>query len=272
MPGLVQTGPLRKISQARYGVPVIPDGGARASDLRAELAQRTDPDHAAALARFFQTGPGQYGEGDVFLGVRVPVLRAVAKTYADLDLVECRDLLDDVEHEHRFLALTIMTQAHRRALRPRTRDVERCAAIHDAYLDALRSGGVDNWDLVDASAPWLLGEHLRVQVGSSRLLAELVTSEDLWIRRAGLLGTFAYTRAGDPAPALAMVREVLADDRPLIQKASGWMLREVGLKVSVAVLLDFLDEHAGRMGRTALSYATEKIDPAERARLRALPR
>lgn len=234
------------------------------------IAENADPEFAAGLARFFQTGPGGYGEGDVFVGVRTPVLRALVRTYADLPVAQCRDLLDDTEHEHRWTGLAIMVEAYRRALRPRTRDDARCAELHEAYLDALHSGGVDNWDLVDLSAPWLLGEHARVHLGDLAVVAGLVEREELWLRRSGIVATFANLRAGDAEPTLSLVGSVLADRRPLIQKASGWMLREVGVKVSVGALLDFLDENAARMGRTALSYATEKIDPAERARLRAL--
>jgi len=196
-----------------------------AADVRAALAARTDAEHAAILARFFQTHPGGYGEGDVFLGVRVPEIREVARQYADLPLDEVRDLLDDVEHEHRFAALAVAVNAFRRALKPRTLDPELREQLHGLYLDAVRAGCVDNWDLVDVSAESLVGEHLRTSGRSTDLLLELAREQDLWRRRVGVIATFAYTKAGDPEPTLAVARTVLDDRRDLVQKASGWMLR-----------------------------------------------
>ncbi|WP_185994373.1 DNA alkylation repair protein [Nocardioides campestrisoli] len=241
-----------------------------ADDVRAALSERADPTDAANLARFFQTGPGGYGVGDVFVGVRVPAVRAVAKTYADLPLPEVRALLDDREHEHRLAALVIAVEAFKRTLRPRTADPERRAALHALYLDALRAGRVDNWDLVDVSAEWLVGEHLRTSGAGAGLVEELLADPDLWRRRAGIMASFADTKAGDPGPALAAATAVLDDRRDLVQKAAGWMLREVGKRVDRQVLVDFLLAHASRMGRTALSYATEHLDADLRARLRAL--
>ncbi len=243
-----------------------------AADVRAAVLGHADPHRAEQTARFFRTGPGEYGEGDVFVGVAVPVLRTIAAAHADLPLTDLRDLLDDAEHEHRFTALAVMTEAYKRALRPRTRDDARCHALHASYLDALDGGGVDNWDLVDLSAPWLIGEHVRVhgRVDGDRVLDDLWGAEDLWRRRAGIVATLAHLRAGDAGPTHRAVLAVLDDRRPLVQKAAGWMLRESGSKVSSAGLLDFLHEHAGAMGRTALTVATEKLDPTTRARLRAL--
>lgn len=241
------------------------------SAVRAALARHADPVDAAHLARFFQTQPGGYGEGDVFLGVRVPAVRAVAKEHADLGLDEIRDLLDDVEHEHRLAALVIAVNAFKRAQRPRTRDAVLAERLHALYLDAVLAGCVDNWDLVDVSAEWLVGEHLRVAGAGTALIHTLAADDDLWRRRVGILATFAHIKAGDPEPTFAVAARVLDDRRDLVQKAIGWMLREVGKRVDRAQLLDFLDAYAGDMGRTALSYATEHLTPDERTRLRQLP-
>lgn len=246
-------------------------GTPTADDVRSALARVADPDDAVTYARFFQTQPGGYGEGDLFIGVRVPKARAVARAYAALPLDELRDLLDDVEHEHRLTALVIAVEAFKRALRPRTRDDDLRRRLHALYLDAVRAGCVDNWDLVDVSAEWLVGEHVRTSGAGTALIHTLAGDEDLWRRRVGILATFAHTKAGDPQPTFAVAEQVLADRRDLVQKATGWMLREVGKRVDRAQLVDFLTDHAGDMGRTALSYATEHLDADLRAHLRSLP-
>ncbi|WP_343994251.1 DNA alkylation repair protein [Nocardioides dubius] len=241
-----------------------------ADDVRAALALRADPYYAESLARFFQTHPGGYGEGDVFLGVRVPVVRAVAKEHTGLAWSEVRDLLDDDEHEHRFAALAMAVDAFRRALRPRSRDDALRKQLHELYLDAVHAGCVNSWDLVDVSAEWLVGEHLRTEGAGTALVMELVGEQDLWRRRVGIIATFAHIKAGASAPTFAAASAVIDDRRDLIQKASGWMLREVGKRIDRAALVDHLTEHASRMGRTALSYATEQLDADLRAQLRAL--
>lgn len=241
-----------------------------ADDVRAALALRADPYYAEKLAQFFQTHPGGYGEGDLFVGVRVPAVRAVAKEHADLPLAELRDLLDDDEHEHRLAGLVIAVDAFRRALKPRSRDDALRGELHELYLDAVQAGCVNNWDLVDVSAEWLVGEHLRTSGTDTGLIRRLVAEEDLWRRRVGIIATFAYLKAGETAPTFAAAAAVIDDRRDLIQKASGWMLREAGKRVDRAVLIDYLTEHAARMGRTALSYATEQVDPELRAYLRSL--
>lgn len=241
-----------------------------AAEVRTALARVCDPVDAANLARFFQTQPGGYGEGDVFIGVRVPAARAVARTYADLPLDQIRSLLDDREHEHRFTALVIAVNAFRRALRPRTQDPRLRAELHGLYLDAVLAGRIDNWDLVDVSAEWLVGEHLRTSSGDTALVRRLTAEDDLWRRRVGIMSTFAFIKAGEAHPTLTAVAAVLDDRRDLVQKAAGWMLREVGKRIDRDLLIDFLHAHAAGMGRTTLSYATEHLDPALRAELRAL--
>ncbi|WP_435590472.1 DNA alkylation repair protein [Nocardia sp. bgisy118] len=238
-----------------------------AADVRQALAEAADPADAIHLQRFFKTGPGEYGEGDVFIGVRVPTTRTIAKRFAALDLTEIDDLLDSAVHEERLAGLVILNARFAKAAKPRTLDVAEQEKMVRLYLDALRRGRVNNWDLVDASAenvlgPWLLDR-------PRDLLFELAAADSLWERRVALLTTFAFIKAGDASTTFQLCEQLLADRRDLIQKAVGWMLREVGKRIDRALLTGFLDEHAARMGRTALSYATEHLDAAERSAYRS---
>ena len=240
---------------------------ATAADVQAALAERADPVDAVHLQRFFKTGPGQYGEGDVFIGVRVPATRSVVKGFVALPAGEVDELLDSAVHEHRLAALLILNAQFARASRPRTADQAARERIVEQYLAAVRRGRVNNWDLVDSSAEYVLGAWLLDRPRD--VLDALAASEVLWERRVALLATFAFIKSGDPTTTLTLSERLLADRADLIQKAVGWMLREVGKRVDRAVLLDFLERYAPRMGRTALSYATEHLDPETRARLRA---
>lgn len=238
-----------------------------AADVRQALAEVADPADAIHLQRFFKTGPGEYGEGDVFIGVRVPTTRAVAKRFAALDLTEIDDLLDSAVHEERLAGLVILNARFAKAAKPRTLDVAGQEKMVRLYLDAVRRGRVNNWDLVDVSAenvlgPWLLDR-------PRDLLFELATADSLWERRVALLTTFAFIKAGDPSTTFQLCEQLLTDRRDLIQKAVGWMLREVGKRIDRALLTGFLDEHAPRMGRTALGYATEHLEASERSAYRA---
>lgn len=239
-----------------------------AADVQAALAERADPTDAENLQWFFKTGPGEYGEGDVFIGVRVPAIRKVAKRFTDLPLGEIDDLLDSPVHEHRLAALIILNAQFARACRSRTTDAAGQAAIVDLYLAALRRGRVNNWDLVDVSAGHTVG--LWLWDRPRDLLVELADGESLWERRVALLATFAFIKRGDASTTIVLAERLLADRADLIQKALGWMLREVGKRADPVLLTDFLDDHAAAMGRTALSYATEHLDPTERASYRAM--
>ncbi|MFC8042385.1 DNA alkylation repair protein [Nocardia sp. NPDC057353] len=238
-----------------------------ADAVREALREHADPRDADGARRFFKTGPGEYGEGDVFIGVRVPATRKVAKVFAALPLEQVEELLASPVHEERLAALFILNRRSELAARPRTGDEATQRAIVELYLAAVRGGRVNNWDLVDASAEHILGRWLLDRPRD--LLVELAAGS-LWERRTALLSTFAFIKAGDPSTTFDLVELLLPDRRDLLQKASGWMLREVGKRVDRAVLTAFLDQHAAAMGRTALSYATEHLDPAERAGYRAL--
>ncbi|WP_067542897.1 DNA alkylation repair protein [Nocardia crassostreae] len=241
--------------------------GLTAAGVRAELAKAADPADAIHLQRFFKTGPGEYGEGDVFIGVRVPQTRKVAKAFAGMDLPEIDKLLDSEVHEHRLAGLVLLNDRMAKAMSKRGADPGLQQRIVDLYLAAVRRGRVNNWDLVDASVEFVLGPwYLDCP---RELLFELAAQESLWERRVALLTTFAFIKAGDPRTTLELCERLLVDRRDLIQKAVGWMLREIGKRVDAAVLTGFLDAHPAEMGRTALSYATEHLTPEQRAHYRA---
>lgn len=245
-------------------------GPGTAAEVRDALAALADPDRAIAVARFFQTGPGQYGEGDIFVGLRLPDIRNVVKRFAALPLPEVDELLTSEVHEHRLTALLILVAQFRRAGRTRSRDDETRRTLCRFYLGAVRRGLVNNWDLVDASAPTLLGEYL---VDRPRdVLFELAASDILWHRRVAMIASSAFIARGDATTTLQLAERLLGDTESLIHKAVGWMLREVGKRIDRDLLVGFLDAHAARMPRTALSYATEHLDPELRAHYRSLPR
>ena len=233
---------------------------AHAADVRAALAEYADPADAVHLQRFFKTGAGQYGEGDVFLGVRVPATRSVVKRFRDLELPEIDALLDDAEHEHRLAGVLLLVERYR----------AEPEAVFDIYLAAVARGRVNNWDLVDSSAEFIVGPEVRSGRVPAALLDDLAASPLLWERRVAVLATFDFIKHGDPGPTLHLAAALLSDREDLMQKAVGWMLREVGKRVSREVLTGFLDTHAAAMPRTMLSYAVEHLDPEDRARYRAM--
>lgn len=240
---------------------------AGARDVQDALASVSDAEDAAFLQRFFKTGPGEYGEGDVFLGARVPAIRSAIKPFLDLQLDQLDALLDSPVHEHRLAALLILNKRFARASAHRTRDDAARSRCADFYLGAVRRGRVNNWDLVDASAEFVLGEYLFDRPRD--VLFALSGSDVLWERRVAVLSTFAFLKHGDASTTLDLAERLLEDRADLMQKAVGWMLREVGKRVDRSLLIAFLDENAAQMPRTMLSYATEHLDPDARAAFRA---
>jgi 3-methyladenine DNA glycosylase AlkD len=222
--------------------------------VKAELEKLSDPEHAIKLQGFFKTGKGEYGEGDVFLGVRVPDQRRIAKKYRNIPLTDVLELLRSEIHEHRLTALFILTEQFNKG------DEEARQRIVDLYL--CNTDYVNNWDLVDSSAHKVLGVWL---VDKPRgVLYDLARSESLWERRISIISTFAFIRRGDLVDALALAGVLVDDGHDLIHKASGWVLREVGKK-DQSVLEEFLLEHFETMPRTMLRYAIERL-PEERRR------
>lgn len=221
--------------------------------LRADLRRRADPRRATILAGFFKTGPGQYGEGDRFLGITVPQLRALVREYRELPLADIDRLLHSAFHEERLLALLLWVERCRRG------DHAERARIYAKYLKSTRY--INNWDLVDLSAEHIVGRHLVDR--NRRPLYRLARSRKLWERRIAMLASFHYIKRGDFGDALAIARLLLADAHDLIHKAVGWMLREIG-KRDRERLEGFLRRHYRRMPRTMLRYAIERLPPARR--------
>ena len=218
-----------------------------------------DPELAIFVARFFKTGTGQYGEGDRFLGLTVPDLRIVAREFRSLPLSDIRRMLASKWHEERVLALVILVDQYARGERAE-RDT-----IYALYMASTER--INNWDLVDASAPQIVGAHLERR--SRRPLYRLVRSKSVWERRIAVIATFHFIRLGQFDDTLALIANLLNDEHDLIHKASGWMLREIG-KRDQAAEEKFLRKHAARMPRTMLRYAIERFpEPLRRRYLRS---
>jgi len=221
--------------------------------LKREFGRAADPKRARDLAWFFKTGKGEYGEGDKFIGITVPVQRAIAKKFRHLELRDIEKLLESRVHEYRSTGLMILV-AQYEAGDPGTKQ-----RVFDFYLQHSRR--INNWDLVDGSAPYIVGKHL---ISRSRLvLYRLAKSPDLWERRIAMVATAAFIRRGDLKDTFGIATRLLADKHDLIHKATGWMLREAG-KQSRAELIRFLKRNYSRLPRTALRYAIERLPEAQR--------
>jgi len=223
-----------------------------------ELKKRSNKSQAVLAQRFFKTAKGEYGYGDVFIGVRVPVIRQIARKYQQLSLVEIERLTSSKLHEVRLCGLVIITMQYKRA-----KGEVAQKRLFDFYLKQIKKGRVNNWDLVDVTAP-IMGGYLIPRSDSMQLLKKLARSKDLWQRRSAILFTFAYIRKRELKPTITIVKMLINDKHDLIQKASGWALREVGKK-NVSLLRNFLKENSPKMGRTSLRYAIEKLPKRERS-------
>ncbi len=219
-----------------------------ARDLQTRLDRLASPQDAVFLQRFFKTGPGEYGEGDRFLGIRVPVLRKLAREARDLPLNQAVRLLHSPLHETRMLALLILANRMPRAADDVRRD------IYDCYLD--NTAHINNWDLVDVTSPHVVGAYLADR--DRQVLDRLARSESLWERRIAIVSTHWFIRHGEFADTVRIAGQLLTDEHDLIHKAVGWMLREVG-KRDASVLHAFLRPHGPRMPRTMLRYAIERF-------------
>lgn len=229
----------------------------KAQDVRAAMRVVASPEKAASSSRFFKAGPGEYAEGDRFIGVTVPEQRKIAKAHRDLTLPQIRLLLKSKYHEYRLTALLILVYQFEAGS-----DVDREKCV-DFYLDHLDY--VNNWDLVDSSAYKILGCWLESK--PRNVLVDLADSQDLWRQRVAMIATYWFIKAGDYDDTLAIAQRLLNHEHDLIHKAVGWMLREVGVK-DLAVEERFLKTHYRKMPRTMLRYAIEKFpEPRRRAYL-----
>ena len=229
-----------------------------AKGIERALRAGADPLVASHHLRFFKCGPGEYGEGDAFLGVMVPPLRSLSKKYKSIELAEAVALLQSKWHEVRLLALMILVHKYERG------DAAVRTEICRFYL--ANTNRINNWDLVDVSAHKIVGAHLRER-DRAPLLA-LAKSESLWERRIAIIATLDFIRQDDFRDTLRIAEALLTDRHDLIHKAAGWMLREVG-KRDQAVLERFLRKHARVMPRTMLRYAIERFPPELRAKYMA---
>jgi len=218
------------------------------TDLKKELAAAADPERARNSAWFFKTAEGQYGHGDRFIGITVPTMRKIAHRYIHLPLTDVKKLLASPIHEHRFVALEILVAQYEQG----------SATVFGFYLKHTKF--INNWDLVDASAPYIVGAHLLTR--PRKILYRLAKSRSLWERRIAIVSTMMFIRAGEIEDTFAIAKLLLVDEHDLIHKAVGWMLREAG-KQSAPALVKFLKENYAQMPRTALRYAIERF-PAER--------
>ena len=222
-------------------------------ELQKEIKKNANKQKAGVLQRFFKTGKGQYGEGDVFLGIIVPVQRTIARKYHNIALPDIQKLLDSKTHEERLIALLILIFQFQKA-NSKARKI-----IFDFYLKNTKN--INNWDLVDLTAPSIVGEYLLD--GNRKILYKLARSKDLWEKRIAIISTFTFIKNNQFEDTLLIAEILLNDEHDLIQKAVGWMLREVG-KRDLSVEEEFLQKYYQKMPRTMLRYAIEKFSEKKR--------
>lgn len=216
--------------------------------LKKELLSSTDPIRAKGAARYFKTGKGEYGEGDIFIGITVPNQRKICKKYTNLNLKDLNALLHSKEHEFRTCALFILVEKFK---------LTKSKQIFDLYLKNTK--WINNWDLVDGSASYIVGEYLDGNKNKMKVMTKLAKSKLLWERRIAMIATLAYISKGRSEEAIQIAEILINDSHDLIHKAIGWMLREMGKKVSKETLFKFLNKHAKTMPRTTLRYAIERL-------------
>lgn len=223
------------------------------------LKKSANPKNAKNLQRFFKTGKGEYGEGDIFLGITVPQQRKIVKEFCNLSIREIQELLDSKIHEKRMIGLFILIKKYERACKIKDNKIKK--QIFEFYLKNARKNNINNWDLVDLSAPNIMGSYLLDK--NRKILYEFAKSENLWERRIAVLSTFAFIRQSDFKDSLKISEILLQDTHDLIHKSVGWMLREIG-KRDKKVLEKFLKNNHKKMPRTMLRYAIEKFPEKER--------
>ena len=225
-------------------------------ELKARLRERVNPEKAAFFPTFFKAGPGEYAEGDKFLGVTVPDQRMVAHEFVGLPLAQIEKLLASEWHEERLTALLIMVMRFKRGDRAMRK------AIYESYLS--HTDRVNNWALVDTSARDIVGWYIYDHQELLPRLDELAESDWLWDRRIAMIATYYFLMKREPDVTLRLAEKLLHDEHDLMHKAVGWMLREMGKRVDQSLLIEFLDAHATEMPRTTLRYAIEHLSPDTR--------
>ncbi|MDR3665843.1 MAG: DNA alkylation repair protein [Ignavibacteriaceae bacterium] len=222
-------------------------------DIQNEIKKNANPQKAALLQRFFKTGPGEYGEGDIFLGIMVPVQRSIAKKYKDLPLKDIKALLNSDKHEERLIALLILVEQFKKGEEQLKEDIFTFYHLHRKRIN--------NWDLVDLTAHIISGSYLMDK--DKTILYKLAESENIWDRRIAVLSTFHFIKNNVFDDALGVAELLINDKHDLIQKAVGWMLREIGNR-DINTEEGFLEKHYKNMPRTMLRYAIEKFPEKKR--------
>ena len=225
----------------------------KANDIIAELKSHANPEKAKALQRFFKTGKGEYGEGDKFLGISVPLQRSISRKYPELSLNDIQKLLSSRLHELRLTGLFVLRRKYLKS------DFSGKQEIVKFYLR--NSKNINNWDLVDSSASYILGDFLLDK--PKNILFKLVKSKSIWERRIAIISSGILIKNSDFGTTLTLSELLLGDKHDLIHKAVGWMLKEIGNR-DMKVLEKFLDQHCTQMPRTMLRYAIEKMPEAKR--------
>ena len=224
-------------------------------DLKRDLRGYKRPDGAKNLQRFFKTGPGEYGEGDVFLGLKTAETKSVAKKYSELSLSDAAKLLASNIHEERSAAVIILNHQFQK------NDLKGKEKIYNFYLRNI--SGINNWDLVDSSAHKIIGAYLDISGVSRKIIYKFARSNNLWKRRIAIIATYHFIRKKDFKDALKIAKILLNDKHDLIHKAVGWMLREIGNR-DLAAEEHFLKRNYEKMPRTMLRYAIEKFPENKR--------
>ena len=224
-------------------------------ELKKELKINKNKKQAKILASFFKTGKGEYGEGSIFLGIRVPLLRKIANKYLELDFKDLQNLLNNKIHTYRFIALIILVNKYKKG------DDKLKKIIYNFYIKNLKN--INNWDLVDISCYHIVGNFLLNKSKEKIILYKLVKSRNLWFRRIAIVSTFIFIKNNKFKDTLKISKLLLNDKEDLINKAVGWMLREVG-KRNQKLLEEFLKKNYQNMSRTTLRYAIERFEEKKR--------
>ncbi|MCC6251551.1 MAG: DNA alkylation repair protein [Bacteroidia bacterium] len=229
---------------------------AKLQDLQKQLLSLSNPEKSEKLSSFFKTGKGQYGEGDIFIGVTMPQVRNLVKSFKTLSLESIELLLQSKEHEFRMAALLILIERYRKGTKETQKE------CYDLYLRNTEQ--INNWDLVDASAEHIVGHWLEDKAYKTEVLSKLAQSTLLWERRIAMLSTFHSIKQGKEEDALHIAFMLMKDKHDLIHKAVGWMLREVGKRCSMEAEEKFLEKNYSQMPRTMLRYAIEHFPEEKR--------
>lgn len=226
------------------------------NELKKEIEKASDKEKAKIYQRFFKTGKNEYGGGDVFLGITTPKMKEISKKYSDLSLIEIEKMLSSKIHEHRSCALSILIKKFQNANEKEKKE------IFDLYLKNAQLNRINNWDLVDCSADKIIGEYLLDK--NIEILKKLAKSGNLWEKRIAMISTFQFIKNERHKEALEIAEILVYEKHDLLQKAVGWMLRELGKRVNQEKEEEFLKKYYKTMPRTMLRYAIERFDDKKR--------